>query len=50
MHLLAGSRVEVAVDSVELIVQLLVLGVRLDDAGDTAPVLVLSGEPDGPGG
>lgn len=50
VHLLAGGRIEVAVDAVELIVQTLVLAVRLDGAGDTAPVLVLSGEPDGPGG
>jgi hypothetical protein len=50
MHQLAGGRVKVAVDAVELIVQPLVLGDRLDGAGDTAPVLVLPREPDGPGG
>ncbi len=38
VHLLAGGRVKIAVDAVELIVQPLVLGVRLDGSNDTAAV------------
>lgn len=38
VHLLAGGRVKIAVDAVELIVQPLVLGVRLDGTNDTAAV------------
>jgi len=50
VHLLAGARVKVPVDPVELVVYIPVLRVRLDGAHDAAPVLVLPDEADSPGG
>src|SRR5215207_1005019 len=49
VHLLAGSRVEVPVDFVELVVDLAVLRPGLDGGGDRAPVGVRVGQPDGSG-